>query len=232
MKNIDVVIPIFKEGEILEKVIVDLNNKVNANINFIICYDFDEEPGLNFLPNYSNISLVKNKGKTPNSAILTGIKESHSEFILVYMADDLENIVLVNEMIRLSDNYDLIIPSRYVKRGKFENAKILKKLIAILGYLLLNKILGIPYKDCTNAFKFFKRSLLNEIEFESHSAFTYAIELTVKANYLDKSILEIPCVWRDPEGRESNFKIFKWLPYYLYWAYRAFLYQLKKFFFK
>ena len=232
MKNIDVVIPIFKEGEILKKIIIDFNNKVNANLNFIICYDFDEEPGLNFLPNYSNISIVKNKGKTPNSAILTGIKESNSELILVYMADDLENVVLVNEMIQLFDNYDLIIPSRYVKGGKFENAKILKKLIAILGYILLNKVLGIPYKDCTNAFKFFKRSILNDITLESQAAFTYAIELTIKANYLDKSILEIPCVWRDPKNRESNFKIIKWLPHYLYWAYRAFLYQLKILFFK
>lgn len=230
MKKIDVIIPIFNEGEILKKIITDLNQTVNANLNFIICYDFDQEPGLKFLPSIDNLKIIKNIGRSPNTAILSGINQSQSDYILVYMADDIENINLINDIVDLADNYELIIPSRYINGGKFENAKFLKKLIATLGSILLNKILGIPYKDCTNAFKFFQRKLLDEITLESKSGFTYAIELTIKANYLNKKIFEIPCVWRDIEGRQSNFKIFKWLPYYLYWAYRAFFYQLKNFF--
>jgi len=186
MKNIDVIIPIFNEGETLKKIILELNEKVKAKLNFIICYDYNDEPGLKHLPSLKNIRTVINNGKSPNTAILSGIMNSSSEFILVYMADDLENIDLINKFVDLSDRYDLIIPSRYVEGGKFENAKFFKKIIAILGYILLNKILGLPFKDCTNAFKFFKRDLLKYIKFESKVGFTYAIELTIKSNYLKK----------------------------------------------
>lgn len=228
MKNIDVIIPIFNEGETLKKIIVSLNQTVNAKLNFIICYDFDQEPGLKFLPKIDNLKIVKNTGKSPNTAILSGINNSNSDYILVYMADDIENIELINGIVSKSDEYELIIPSRYIEGGKFENAKFVKKLIATLGSILLNKILGIPYKDCTNAFKFFQRKLLEDISLESKSGFTYAIELTIKANYLNKKILEVPCIWRDIDGRQSNFKIIKWLPNYLYWAFRAFIFQFKK----
>ena len=33
------------------------------------------------------------------------------------MADDFHNINLINKMLKLSNEYDLIIPSRYVKGG-------------------------------------------------------------------------------------------------------------------
>lgn len=230
MISIDVIIPIYKEKENLRKIIDELNDKVKANLSFVICYDFDNEPGLNFLPNKKNISRIKNLGTSPNEAILTGINNSNSEFILVYMADDFENINLINTFINLSNKNDLIIPSRYVKGGRFENAKLIKKFIAVLGYILLNKILGIPYRDCTNAFKFFRRNIINDIKFESKVGFTYAIELTIKSYFLKKKIIEIPCVWRDPENRKSNFKMIKWLPNYLYWAFRAFIYQVNNFF--
>ena len=227
MITIDVIIPIFNEGEIFKKIISELNDKVKANLKFIICYDNNDEPGLKFLPTLKNITTVKNKEKGPNEAILAGIRHATSEFILVYMADDIHNVELINQFIELSEEYDLIIPSRYIDGGKFEKAKFIKKFIAVLGYILLNKILRIPYRDCTNAFKFFRRKLLEEIKFESKVGFTYAIELTIKTNYLKKKIIEIPSVWRDNENRKINFKTLKWLPHYLYWAYRALIYQLK-----
>ena len=230
MISIDVIIPIYKEQENLREVITKLNHQVKANLHFLICYDFDEESGLNFLPNIKNITKVKNNGRSPSEAILAGINNSNSEFILVYMADDFENIDLINTFITLSNKYDLIIPSRYIKGGRFKNAKLIKKFIAILGYVLLNKILRIPYKDCTNAFKFFRRNIINDVKFESKAGFTYAMELTIKCNFLKKRIIEIPCTWRDLENRVSNFKIVKWLPYYLYWAFRAFKYQVSNFF--
>ena len=92
MITIDVIIPIFNEGEIFKKIISELNDKVKANLKFIICYDNNDEPGLKFLPALKNITTVKNKEKGPNEAILAGIRHATSEFILVYMADDIHNV--------------------------------------------------------------------------------------------------------------------------------------------
>ena len=91
-------------------------------------------------------------------AIRTGIKYSNSEIILVYMADDFENGLLINKCITiLKLKYDLIIPSRFVNRGKFIGGKFLKRLVTRIGSNLLFYLGGIPYKDCTNAFKMFNK---------------------------------------------------------------------------
>ena len=42
--------------------------------------------------------FVKNPTKGPNSAILEGIKKSSSNIILVYMADDFENIKIMTKV--------------------------------------------------------------------------------------------------------------------------------------
>tara|TARA_B110000503_G_C7132391_1_gene407354 strand:+ start:84 stop:767 length:684 start_codon:yes stop_codon:yes gene_type:complete len=221
MPSLDIIIPIFNEKKNLFNVVKKISTEVKFKKNFIICYDSKNETGLKYLKNFKNIKKVKNLGHGPNEAILSGIKNSKSELILVYMADDYENINLINYMVGLTKKYDLIIPSRYVKGGVFENAKWYKKYIAIFGFVLINKIAGIPFKDSTNAFKLFKRSILKKINLKSKIGFTYALELTIKSYFSRYKIIEIPCVWRDLQGRKSNFKIIKWIPHYLYWFFYA-----------
>jgi len=166
----------------------------------------------------SKILLVKNPQQGPNSAIRAGINSSEAEIVLIYMADDFENIKLINKMVELIEKgNDLIIPSRFIKGGKMLGAKKMKKMVTILGSYLIYYIAGIPFKDCTNAFKMFSKNLKKKIEFKSTKGFTFALELTVKSYLLKSKIYEIPSIWIEASDRKSNFKIIKWLPYYIYW---------------
>ena len=223
MYNVDIIIPIYNEGENIKNLLNEFKKKLKINYRVLICYDFDDETGLKFISkNDAGIIFVKNSGKGPNEAIKTGIKKSQAKTIVVYMSDDFENIELLNEMFYLIDGgYDLIIPSRYIKNGKFLNAKLYKKLITNCGSFLLHNICGIPYKDCTNAFKMFNRSIFKKIDLNSNIGFTFAIELTIKAHLDDLKIKEIACTWKDLPNRKSNFKVFRWLPYYIYWLFYA-----------
>ena len=134
------------------------------------------------------------------------------------MADDFENIKLINRMINLiEEGNDLIIPSRFVPGGQMLGAKKIKKTITLIGSYLIYYIARIPFKDCTNAFKMFSAKLKNKINLESKIGFTFALELVIKSYSLNLKILEIPSSWVDLENRKSNFKVFKWLPYYIYW---------------
>ena len=47
---------------------------------------------------------------------------------------------------------------------------------------LMYFICGIPYRDCTNAFKMFNKEILNKIKLKSKIGFTFALELTIKAH--------------------------------------------------
>ena len=99
----------------------------------------------------------------------------------------------------------------------FNLAKKMKKMVTIFGSYLIYYIAGIPFKDCTNAFKIFSKSLKKKIKLESTKGFTFALELTAKSHILKCKIYEIPSIWIEAPNRKSNFKIIKWLPYYIYW---------------
>ena len=172
------------------------------------------------------ILLIKNPKQGPNSAIIEGIKLTESEIILIYMADDFENVKLINYMINLIEcGNDLVIPSRFVMGGKMLGVNKIKKGVTIIGSYLIYYLARIPFKDCTNAFKMFSKTLKEKIELDSTTGFTFAVELTIKSYLLNFKIIEIPSVWIDDNDRKSNFKIFKWLPYYIL---LAFIFNNKK----
>ncbi len=232
MTKLDIIIPVYNEDENIIKLLKTLEKEVLQDFKILICYDSESDKTLNYLKNKiieKEILLVKNPKQGPNTAILEGIKVSNAEIILIYMADDFENISLINKMVNLiEDGNQLIIPSRFISGGSMVGAKKIKKFITISGSNLLYYIARIPFKDCTNAFKMFSSDLKKKINFQSSIGFTFALELTLKTFFLKQKIVEIPSNWVETKDRKSNFKIYKWLPYYIYWL----LYSIIKNFLK
>tara|TARA_B100000745_G_scaffold186658_1_gene122316 strand:- start:90 stop:518 length:429 start_codon:yes stop_codon:yes gene_type:complete len=128
---------------------------------------------------------------------------------------------------------DLVIPSRFILEGKMIGGNKIKEKITIIGSYLIYYVAGIPYKDCTNAFKMFSKNLKEKINLDSTMGFTFALELTAKAYFLKLKITEIPSIWIEAKNRKSNFKIFKWLPYYIYWLIyslvNSYIFKIKNF---
>ena len=221
MTKLDIIIPVYNEDENIVKLIKALEKEVLHDFKILICYDSETDKTLKYLKNKiinKEILLVKNPKHGPNTAILEGIKTSSAKIILVYMADDFENISLINKMVNLIEaGNQLIIPSRFISGGSMVGAKKIKKLITISGSNLVYYIARIPFKDCTNAFKMFTSELKQKINFQSSIGFTFALELTIKSFFLKQKIVEIPSNWVETKDRKSNFKIYKWLPYYIYW---------------
>ena len=224
--QLDIVIPVYNEGEKITKLIKLIEKKLTIKFKIFICYDSEEDTTLKFIKkNKKKIIFVKNPGRGPNTAIIHGISKTNANIVVVYMADDFKNIDLINLMYQeITSGYDLIIPSRFIKDGKFIGEKFFKKSVATIGYLILFYLVGIPFRDCTNAFKMFNRKIIKKIKLESKFGFTYALEMTIKAYFMNFNIKELPYVWIYNDYRKSNFKIFKWIPYYLYWV----IYGFKK----
>ena len=226
MVKLDIIIPVYNEGQNIIDLVKNLESEITCNFRILICYDDESDNTLNFLKKYnstkSNILLIKNPKQGPNSAIQSGIDTSQAEIILVYMADDFENIKIINKMVNLIESgNELVIPSRFVEGGKMLGAKKIKKTVTVFGSYLIYYIAGIPYKDCTNAFKMFSRNLKEKIKFESTKGFTFALELTAKSYFLKSKICEIPSTWIEAPNRKSNFKIIKWSRQYLKWFFLA-----------
>ena len=220
--KLDIIIPVYNEGENIIKLLKALENEVVCNFRILICYDSDSDKTLKYFKNRNIINkeilLIKNPNQGPNSAIIEGINLSRAEIILIYMADDFENIKLINDMINLIERgNELVIPSRFIPGGKMLGAKKIKKTITLIGSYLVYYLARIPFRDCTNAFKMFSASLKDKIKLDSTTGFTFALELTTKSYLLNLKIVEVPSIWIETKNRKSNFKVYKWLPYYIYW---------------
>ena len=233
MAKLDIIIPVYNEDENIIKLLKLLDSTVICNFRILICYDNETDKTLKHLKNLNiiknEIKLIKNPKQGPNSAIIEGIKSSNSKIILVYMADDFENIKLINEMVDLIEKgNDLVIPSRFISGGKMLGAVKSKEMVTRIGSNLIYYLAGIPFRDCTNAFKMFSANLKDKIKLDSTAGFTFALELTVKSYLSNLKIIEIPSIWIETSNRKSNFKFYKWLPYYIYWL----IYSIKKNLFK
>jgi len=220
--KLDIIIPVYNEDENIVRLLKALEDEIVCNFRVLICYDSESDKTLKYVKNKNIINkeilLIKNPKQGPNSAIIAGINSSKAEIILIYMADDFNNIKLINNMINLIERgNELIIPSRFIAGGKMLGANKIKKMITIVGSYLIYYFARIPFKDCTNAFKMFSANLKDKIKLDSTTGFTFAMELTTKSYLLNLKIIEIPSVWIETKNRKSNFKIFKWLPYYIYW---------------
>ena len=222
MMKLDIIIPVYNEDENIVRLLKALEDEIVCNFRVLICYDSESDKTLKYLKNSNVINkeilLIKNSKQGPNSAIIEGINSSKAEIILIYMADDFKSVKLINNMINLIERgNDLVIPSRFIPGGNMLGAKKIKKMITIIGSYLIYYLARIPFKDCTNGFKMFSASLKNKIKLDSTTGFTFAMELTTKSYLSNLKIIEIPSVWIENKNRKSNFKIFKWLPYYIYW---------------
>ena len=222
MIKLDIIIPVYNEDENIVRLFKALEDEIICNFRVLICYDSESDKTLKYVKNSNVINkeilLIKNPKQGPNSAIIAGINSSKAEIILIYMADDFNNIKLINNMINLIERgNELIIPSRFITGGKMLGAKKIKKMITIVGSYLIYYFARIPFKDCTNAFKMFSANLKDKIKLASTTGFTFAMELTTKSYLLNLKIIEIPSVWIETKNRKSNFKVYKWLPYYIYW---------------
>ena len=220
--KLDVIIPVYNEDENIILLLKKLEKEIICNFRVLICYDNENDSTLKYLKDTKLISkeilLIKNPKQGPNSAIIEGVRLSNAEITLVFMADDFENVKLINKIVNLIDKgNDLVVPSRFIPGGQMIGAKKIKKIITIIGSYLIYYLARIPFKDCTNAFKMFSKNLKDKIKFESTKGFTFALELTAKSYLLNFKIIEIPSIWIEVKNRKSNFKVLKWIPYYIYW---------------
>ena len=132
VKNeLDILIPVFNEDKTIVKTIKNILSVVKCNYKILICYDYDEDPTLEIIkenfPNDQKIIFVKNFSQGFNNALISGFEDSTAEAVLIFMADDHTNHVMINSChTKFKEGYDVVCPSRFVKGGKMIGNPLLK----------------------------------------------------------------------------------------------------------
>ncbi len=112
--------------------------------------------------------------------------------------------------------------SRYMSGGQQIGGPIVKTSMSRLAGLSLYWLARVGTRDATNSFKAYSTDFVRQVGVESDAGFEIGIELVAKARRLRLSVAELPTIWLERGGGQSNFKMLRWLPRYLRWYRFAF----------
>jgi dolichol-phosphate mannosyltransferase len=225
-KYIDVVIPVYNEGNNILALLEAFELEVKTPIRILLCFDHDEDTTLTAVRNIQSqfeIILVKNENYHAHGAVMTGFRFSNAPAVISYMADDDYNAGLIDKMAELFwQGNDLVCASRFIPGGMMKGCRWYKAFLVRMVSLTLHLGAQLPVHDATNAFRLFSHRLLNEVKIESSVGFTYSLELLVKCQRLGWKIVEIPARWYERAKGKSRFKVLEWAGAYLHWYWYAF----------
>ena len=230
--TLDIVMPVFREGASISRVIDSLILSVKTTFRLIICYDTDEDPTLETINKYRgrrdlDLLLVKNRGKGVLEALQSGIAASSAQAIMIYVADDISNAHLVDRMFKeYLRGADLVVGSRFITGGCMRGCPPLKSFLVRCGAATLHFLAGLPIKDPTNGVRIYARRIFEELDIESPDGWAFNLELLIKCHALAYRIAEVPYQHYERVAGQSKFRVFKWLPQYLRWYFYAFVLRL------
>ncbi len=223
---LDIIIPVYNEGENIIAVLDALNRHVKTPFRMLICYDSDQDNTLPAIKSYTSrspIEFVKNQGQGVLGAIKTGFQYSDAEAILVIPADDTYNAPILDTMFQeFKKGSEIVVASRFIKGGCMKGCPLMKALLVRTASFTLRYLAQLPVSDASNGFRLFSRRVIDQIPIESEQGFVYSLEFLVKCHRLGWTISEIPALWLERSKGKSRFRTFKWLPFYLRWYLYAF----------
>lgn len=225
---LSVVVPVYNEGE---NVVATLRGVVERThvrpLEVLVVYDFDEDTTVPVVRRLQaaipELRLHRNTiGRGVLNAIKSGLAAARAPYVLVTMGDGSDDAGDIDAMYELARaGADVVAGSRYMRGGRQLGGPLLKRSMSRAAGLSLHWFGGLPIHDATSNFRLYSKRLLDRVTIESTGGFELGIELTVKAYLLGMRVAEVPTAWRDRTAGQSNFKLWAWLPRYLYWYRRG-----------
>jgi dolichol-phosphate mannosyltransferase len=152
---------------------------------------------------------VQNNGEHGfGRAVSYGLDHAHGDAMVVMMADesdDCRDVVRYWEV--LNEGWDAVFGSRFVRGGGVVDYPRHKLILNRMANLFLRIIFRAPLNDFTNAFKAYRRSVIEGCQPLLSPHFNLTIELPLKTIVRGYSWTVIPITWRNRRSGVSKLKI-------------------------
>lgn len=225
--KLSIIIPAHNEQDNITEVINRVEGSLDIPHELIIVNDHSQDGTAEIVERlserYPNIRLVDNiNTKGFANALKTGFASAKTDIMVPVMADLCDDLNTIREMFRkINENYDIVCGCRYIKGGARLGGSKIKGFFSCFVGKTLKFLLGLPTHDIANAFKVYRKKVIDSVNIES-TGFEVSMEIPLKAYFSGFKITEVPTVWRERTKGKSNFRMLKLLPNYfkLYaWAF-------------
>ncbi len=142
-------------------------------------------------------------------AVRSGLDEFTGEAVAVYMADasDRPEDLIAFYRCMLADDVDCVFGSRFIPGGKLVDYPGPKLLLNRLANTFVRVVMGLQYNDVTNAFKLYRREVIEGVQPLLSHHFNLTVELPLKAMVRGYSYSVVPNHWINRKSGESKLKI-------------------------
>jgi dolichol-phosphate mannosyltransferase len=157
-----------------------------------------------------HIRVIHRSGKLGlGTAYITGFKyalEHGYDAAFEMDADFSHDPRYLPDFLRLIEDADVVIGSRYVQGGATPNWPLLRRLISGGGNIFARLVLGLPIHDCTAGYRCYRREVLESIDLDSIRSRGYAfqVELVYRVWRQGYTIVETPIIFEDRRVGQSK----------------------------
>jgi len=216
MKKISIIIPVRNEQDVIESVVLNLvESLLNNNIPYeiVIVNDYSVDNTKQILQklsyNNDNIKIIDNYLKPGfGYAIKVGLENYTGDYLVIYMgdnSDDPEDVIKYYQ--KLEEGYDCVFGSRFMKGSKVVGYPLIKLVFNRLGNWLIKLLFNIRYNDVSNAFKAYRREVIENIKPLVSNYFNITVEIPLKAIIRKYKYVVIPINWYGRTSGVSKFKL-------------------------
>jgi dolichol-phosphate mannosyltransferase len=114
---------------------------------------------------------------------------------------------MVDYYYKLQEGYDCVFGSRFIKGGKVIDYPSHKLFINRLANLFIQVLFGLKFNDTTNAFKIYRKEVIEGISPLLSHHFNLTVEMPLKAIVRGYSYTTIPITWRNRTTGVSKLKL-------------------------
>jgi dolichol-phosphate mannosyltransferase len=141
-------------------------------------------------------------------AIVYGLNHSRGDAVVIMMADESDapgDVVKYWQL--LNQGWDCVFGSRFLKVGSITDYPRVKLCVNRLANLFIRVMFNIPLNDTTNAFKAYRRTVIDGCRPFLSPHFNLTVEIPLKAIVRGYSWTVMPITWRNRRTGEAKLKI-------------------------
>jgi dolichol-phosphate mannosyltransferase len=141
-------------------------------------------------------------------AIQQGLDHARGDAVVIMMADESDDCRdVVRYWEKLNEGFDCVFGSRFIKGGGVIDYPPIKKVLNRLANLVVRLLFRHRLNDTTNAFKAYRKTVIDGLRPLISPHFNITVELPLKAIVRGYSWTVIPITWRNRRSGKSKLEI-------------------------
>jgi dolichol-phosphate mannosyltransferase len=141
-------------------------------------------------------------------AIIEGLNQMKGDAVVIMMADESDDC---RDVVRywklLNEGWDCVFGSRFIKGGGTIDYPPLKHVVNRLANFFIKVLFHIPFNDTTNAFKAYRREVIDGCRPLIAPHFNLTVELPLKAIVRGFTWTTMPVTWKNRRAGMAKLKI-------------------------